>query len=524
MRRRDLLKAAPLLAASTLSMPALAQPRRTLRYVPQSNLSSLDPVWTTAIITYIHAYMVYDTLYGYDGAGAVRPQMCAGHDLSQDQLTWTFTLREGLVFHDGEKVRAQDCAASVRRWASRDSFGQQLMRTVNEVVAVDDNRFQIRLKKPCPQILFGLGSRHCFVMPERVAILPGTQQLTDTTGSGPFRFLRDEWVSGVRAAYTRFDGYVPRQEPPAFFAGGKVVNFDRVEWTVQADPSTAAAALQKNEVDWVEQPLVDLCPMLRASPGVVVKVVDPGGLLPFMAINHLQPPFNNPGIRRAIWHVLDQSAFIESVVGDQKELGETPVGVFAPTMPMATTVELDRLTGPRDPALARRLVQEAGYKGEPVVLMSPSDQPAFSQMSQVARAMFESMGLVVDYQVMDWGSLVTRRVNQGPPGQGGWGAFVAVASALTASTPGSVLPLRGNGTKGWFGWPTDERLEALREEWFDAPDLAAQKAIAEQAQRRAFETVPYLPLGKMLVPTAFRSDITDIVKASFPMFWGVRRV
>jgi len=523
MRRRDLLKAAPLLAASSLAAPALAQAQRPLRFIPQANLTVLDPIWTTAVITYNHAYMVYDQLYGYDGAGQIRPQMCAGHEISQDELTWTFTLRDGLKFHDNEPVRSRDCVASIKRWGSRDSFGQVLMRYVNEIAPLDDNRFALRLKKRCPQLLFGFGARQSFIMPERFALRPGTEQVTDPTGSGPYRFLRDEWVSGVRCAYARFDGYAPRQEPPAFFAGGKVAHFERVEWVVQPDPATAAAALQKNEADWLEQPLIDLCPMLAKSPGCYTKVVDPGGWLMFMVINHLNPPFDNPKIRQAILHVLDQQAFADSVVGDQKELAIVPTGLFAPTMPMANTAGLEHFTAPRDLALARKMVAESGYKGEPVMIMSPSDQPALAQMSEVARELFQSIGLTVDYQAMDWGSVVTRRANQAPLDQGGWGCFITVMSPLTAANPGSMLSLRGNGRKGWFGWPTDERIEQLREAWFDAPDLAAQKQIAEAIQLRYFESVPFLALCRMLQPMAFRSDIQDVVRASFPVFWGVKR-
>jgi peptide/nickel transport system substrate-binding protein len=523
MRRRDLLKSVPLLASGALATPALAQAQKPLRFVPQTNLTAIDPIWTTAVITYNHAYMVYDTLYGYDGAGNIRPQMCTGHEVSADGLTWTFRLRDGLVWHDKEKVLGRDCTRSIARWGSRDSFGQHLMRYVNEIVPLDDTQFAIRLKRPCPQLLFGLGARQCFMMPERVASRPGTEQLTDPTGSGPFRFLRDEWVSGARCAYARFDGYVPRQEPPAFFAGGKVANFERVEWTVQPDPATAAAALQKNEVDWVEIPLIDLCPMLKKSPGVEVKVVDPGGWLMFMVINHLNPPFDNLKIRQAILLALDQRAFADAGVGDQKELAIVPTGLFAPTMPMASTAGLEHLTSPRDIPRARQMIAESGYKGEPVMIMAPSDQPVLSQMSEVARELFQSIGLKVDYQVMDWGSVVTRRANQNPLDKGGWGAFITVMSPLTAANPGSMLSLRGNGRKGWFGWPTDERLEELREAWFDAPDLAAQKAIAEQVQEQYFKTLPFLALCRMQQPTAFRSDIKDMVAASFPVFWGMRR-
>ena len=523
MRRRDLLRTAPLLAAAPLAAPALAQAKKPLRFIPQANLTALDPIWTTAVITYNHAYMVYDKLYGYDGAGGIKPQMAAGHEVSSDQLTWTFTLREGLKFHDGEPVLAKDCAQSLRRWGSRDSFGQVLMRYVNEIVPLDDKRFEIRLKRPCPQLLFGLGARQSFIMPERHALRPGTEQVTESIGSGPFRFLRDEWVSGARAAYARFDGYVPRQEPPAFFAGGKVAHFERVEWTVQPDPATAAAAIQKGEVDWLEQPLIDLCPMLAKSQGVYTKVVDPGGWLMFMQLNHLNPPFDNPRVRRAIMVALDQHSFIESVVGDQKDLEIVPTGLFAPTMQMANGAGMENLTKPRDIALAKKLIAESGYNGEPAMIMSPSDQPALAQMSEVARELFQKIGLKVDFQTMDWGSVVTRRANQSPVDKGGWGAFISVMSPLTAANPGSMLILRGNGRAGWFGWPTDPKLEELRSAWFDAPTLEGQKVLAEQIQLHYFETVNFLPFGRMRQPMAFRSDITDVVSASFPVFWGIRR-
>ncbi|MEJ0017619.1 MAG: ABC transporter substrate-binding protein [Acetobacteraceae bacterium] len=519
MRRRDFLKAAP-----ALMMPALAHAQaRPLRYIPNAGLSTLDPIWTTALVAGIHGYMVYDTLYGLDETGQTRAQMCAGHDVSADGLTWTFTLRDGLTFHDGERVLAKDCAMSVRRWGSRDSFGQPLLAVTNEIETIDDRRFRIRLKRPFSQMLYGLGARGCFIMPERVAKTPGTEQIKETVGSGPFRFLPDQWVSGISAAYTRFDGYVPRQEPPSFLAGGKAANFQRVEWVVQPDPGTAAAALQKGEVDWLEVPLIDLCPMLRQSPGVQVAVNDPFGWPLVLALNHLHPPFNNPKLRRALLPAIDQKMFLASVVGDQTELGRAPTGYFIESQPMASRAGLEVLSGPRDVALAKRLVQESGYAGEKVVMLAPTDRPVYTQMMQVARDVFVRLGLNVDFRSMDWGSVVTRRTSREPVSQGGWSCFITQIEGVAACTPGGSFELRGNGTKAWFGWPDDEELERLRTAWFDAPDLPAQKAIAAQVQARALETLPCIPLGQLFQPTAFRSDVRDIVKAAFPLFWGVRR-
>ena len=519
MRRRALLKALPLLMA-----PALARAdARPLRFIPNANLTALDPIWTTALVAQSHGYLVYDTLYGMDAGNKLRPQMCAGHDVSADGLTWTFTLRDGLLFHDGEKVLAKDCVMSLKRWASRDSFGQQLTRVANEIVALDDRRLQIRLKRPFGQMLYGLGARSCFMMPERMAMTPSSEQVKETIGSGPFRFLPDQWNSGVRAGYAKFDGYVPRQEPPSFYAGGKVAHFERVEWIVQPDPATSAAALQKGEVDWVEQPLIDLCPMLRKSSDVQVAVIDPFGWQPIIALNHLTPPFDNPKLRRAILPALDQKAFVSAVIGDQAELGRVPGGYFAEGQPMASHAGLDVLTKPRDIALAKRLVAESGYKGEPVVLLSASDRPVYSQISFVARDLFQKLGMTVDFQAMDWGTVVTRRTSKNPIDKGGWSAFITALDGVTVSNPGGNFALRGSGAKAWFGWPTDEKLEALRDAWFDATDVKSQKALAEQIQVQGLQTLPYIPLGQIFQPTAFRSDIKDIVKSMFPLFWGVRR-
>ena len=523
MRRRDLMKATPFLAAPALAAPAISAGQKPLRFVPQANLSAIDPVWTTATVAVNHALMVYDTLYGRDDAGEMRPQMCEGHEVSADELTWTFALRDGLIFHDNEKVVARDCVASILRWAARDSFGQQIVTMTDEMRALDDRRFAIRLKKPFRLMLFGLGARYCFVMPERVARTSAQEQLKDPTGSGPFRFVRNEWVSGAQAVYTRFDGYKARDEKPSYFAGGKRVNFERVEWVVQPDPSTAATALQKGEVDWVEVPLIDLIPMLRTTPDILVAVNDPFGWLPIIALNHLHPPFDNIALRRALLPAIDQAAFVEAIVGDQRDLGLIPAGYFTERHPMATHAGLEVMRGHAGLARSKQLVAQSGYKGETVTLIAPSDQPAIAQLAQVTRELFMNIGLNVDFQVMDWGSLVTRRTNQNPPDKGGWNAFNTLWGGLTVSNPGSSFPLRGNGRKGAIGWPTDERLESLRAAWFDAPDEAGRKAIAEQIQLQALETVPYVPLGQIFQPTAFRSDIRDVVKSHLPLFWGVRR-
>ena len=282
MRRRTLLKGTAALAsigASGLARPAIAQgaTAKVLHFVPQANLANPDPVWTTATVAINHGYMVWDTLYGINNALIGQPQMAAGHDVSSDELTWTFTLRDGLKFSDGEPVRAVDCTTSIKRWSTKDPFGQQLAVQTDEMKPLDDKRFQIRLKKRFRQMTYALGATNCFMMPERMAKTPASEQIKEYIGSGPFIFKQDEWVSGAKAVYVKNTGYVPRQEKPEYLSGGKVVNFERVEWIVEPDPATAAAALQTGEVDWLEFPVLDLLPMLRQSPGCDVVRYDPLG-------------------------------------------------------------------------------------------------------------------------------------------------------------------------------------------------------------------------------------------------------
>ncbi len=525
MRRRTLLTGTAAIAASASIRKAAAQTgsAKLLRFVPQANLANPDPIWTTATVAANHGYMVWDTLFGINDALVGQPQMLAGHEVSSDELTWTFTLRDGLTFHDKAPVRAIDCTTSIARWQVKDPFGQTLAARTNEMTALDDKRFQIRLKQRFRQMTYALGAGNCFIMPERMAKTPASEQIKEFVGSGPFVFKRDEWVSGASAAYEKFAGYVPRQEKPEYYAGGKVAHFDRVEWIVQPDPATAAAALQTGEVDWLEFPLLDLLPTIKKAPGCQVVRYDPLGSLAIIAFNHLYPPFDNPKILQALLPAVDQQEFVTAWVGEQQDLGKYPVGFFTAGSPMANDDGIQAFTAPRDIEKAKQLVKDAGYKGEKIVLMAPSDQASLVTICQVTREMLLKLGFNIDYQVMDWGTLVARRAKQDPPAQGGWNIFCTTWGGLQVSNPGSSYPLRANGKKGWFGWPTDDKLESLRQDWFDAADQAEQKKICEQIQLEAFNSIPFMPVGQWYYPWAVRTDLTDFVKCAAVLFWGVRR-
>ncbi|WP_338118968.1 ABC transporter substrate-binding protein, partial [Paracraurococcus ruber] len=514
--------------AAPLAAPRLAaaQAARVLRFVPQSDLAVLDPIWSSAYVTRNHALMVFDTLYGMDAEYRIQPQMAEGHAVSDDGLAWTIRLREGLRFHDGTPVLARDAVASIRRWGARDGLGQSLLAATEELAAPDDRTLRFRLKDRFPLLAHALGkpgSPACVVMPERLAQTDPFRQVTEMVGSGPFRFLANERVSGARVAYARNPDYVPRPGGDASFtAGPKRVHLDRVEWIVMPDPSTAAAALRAGEVDWWENPAFDLLPLLSRDRRLVLAVQDPLGFIGCLRFNQLHPPFDNPAIRRAVLPALSQADYMTAVAGDVPGHWSQGVGFFAPGTPMASGEGMAALTGPRDLAASRRALSAAGYKGERVVVLGPSDFPTLKAMADIGADLLKRIGFNVDYQAMDWGTMVQRLASMEPVEAGGWSAFHTFWSGLDMLDPAIHQYLRGTGRAGRSGWPSSPELERLREGWLAAEGEAERARIARAMQARAFEDLPYIPVGQILPRFAHRREVTE-VPGGFAIFWGVRK-
>ena len=524
MRRRDLM----LGGAAALAAPHLAraQGARVLKFIPQADVAVLDPIWTTSYQTRDHGFLVFDTLFGQDADFVAQPQMVDGVDNAPDGLAWTLTLRPGLRFHDNEPVLARDCVASIKRWGVRDTFGQALLAATEELSAPDDRTIRFRLRTPFPLLPDALGKTApsiCAIMPERLALTDPYKQVTEMVGSGPYRFMKDERIPGARLVYQRFEGYRPRQDgTPSRTAGPKVTRFDRIEWVLIPDSATAGAALQAGEVDWWFAANVDLLPRLRADKKLVVRRGDPTGIIGTMRFNQLQPPFDNPAIRRAIIGGVNQADYMTAVAGPDRTLWADGVGYFCPGTPLASGAGMAALTGPRDLAKVKRELETAGYKGEKVVLMMPTDIPSVAALAEVTADMFRKIGLNLDGQTMDWATAVQRRNSREPVDKGGWSVFQTSWSGTDHINPAGHVFLRGNGKAAAPGWPDSPKIEALRNEWLQAGDLGAQKRIAEALQLQAFHDVPYIPLGQQFQQTAFRAELSGIL-TGLPVFWNVER-
>ena len=524
--RRRILAGAAGVAVTMLAAAAAAEPpSTTLKFIPQADLRVLDPVWTTATITRNHGYMVYDTLFARDRDFKLQPQMVDSWSVSEDRLTYAFTLREGLRFHDGQPVRAADCVASLGRWSKRDVLGQKLAEAIASYEVIDDRTFAIALKRPFPLLLDALGKisgNVPFIMPERLARTDANTQVTDPTGSGPFKFVKAEWVPGSKAVYVRNPDYKPRAEPASWGAGGKVVRVARVEWTYIPDPATAAAALTAGEVDWWEFPTHDLLPQLERSAAIKVAPFGPIARQAILRFNQLQPPFDNPKMRRALLYAVDQREYMTAVAGESKHWRGC-FSFFACDRGMASEAGAEALMGPRDLEKAKRLIKEAGYKNERIVILAPTDFPTINAQAVMTDDLLRRLGLNVELQASDWGTLVTRRASKEPVDKGGWSIIHTNFPGEDMIDPAINVPLRANGSGAWFGWPSDDRIEALRDEWLQAADAAEQKRIAAEIQKEAFESVPYIPVGEFFFYTAFRKNLEGVSLAPALFMWNVEK-
>jgi peptide/nickel transport system substrate-binding protein len=524
MKRRDVLKSAAAVSAA-LAAPniARAEGAKVVTFVPHADLASLDPVWTTADITRNYSLAVFDTLFGYDALFNVRPQMVEGMNTESDGLTWELTLRGGLKFHDGEKVLARDCVATIKRFATRDAFGQAMMKRVAEISAPSDNVIKFRMNKPFPLLPNALAQVYCAIMPTRLAETDPLKQIPEAIGSGPFKFVADERIPGQRVVFAKNSDYVPRSGGIASFnAGPKIVHIDRAVWTFIQDPATAEAALSQGEVDWWENPTIDLIPQIRRNASINVVVKDRTGEMACMRFNQLFPPFDNPAVRRAVVAAIDQKEIMQAVAGAEPSLIKTDLGIFVPGTPMASTAGVEVTRGPKDLNKAKADLAAAGYKGEKIVILAATTIPTIWAEAQVASDLLTRIGFNTDLQALEWGTVVQRRASREPIDKGGWNIFYTYLGGFGNVSPAPNIAIRGNGAAAWFGWPTDAKMEALYDSWFEAPDVAAQQKICEAMQVEFWQNPPYAPMGMYDQPTAFNKRITGVPEG-WPQFYGLEK-
>lgn len=509
-----------------VSLGQVASAQTTLRVVMHSDLKIVDPIWTTAYISRNYGYMVYDTLFAMDEKMEVKPQMVDTYSVSNDKLTYTFTLRDGLFWHDGAPVKAEDCVASIKRWGQRDTMGQKLMQFTKDFKVVGAKTFQLILKEPYGLVLQSLGkpsSNVPFMMPKRIAETPANKQISEYVGSGPFIFKADEWKPGVKSVFVKNPKYKPRSEPPSWASGGKVVKVDRVEWVWIPDLQTAINALIAGEIDYIETPPHDLLPILEAEKDKIgLTITNPLGNQYMFRMNWLHPPFNNVKLRQAALATLQQEDFLKAVIGNPKYY-KTCQAMFICGTPLASDAGAP-LTMKADLERARKLLKEGGYDGTPVVIMQSTDVAVLNNLAPVAANALKQAGFKVDLQAMDWQTLVSRRAKKESPSQGGWNVFLTNWVAADVLNPIMAAGFNASCDKAWFGWPCDKKMEQLRDAFARETDLQKQKKLAEQVQVRALEIGTHAHCGQWYQPVAYRKDhVAGLLDGPAPFFWNITK-
>jgi len=524
--RRKVIRGATAAAATiTLGAPSVHSQNgeQTLRFIAQADLKILDPIWQTAYITRNHGYLVYDTLFGTDENSRIKPQMVDRVTISPDGMKYTFTLRDGLQWHDGQPVLSEDCVESLKRWGKKDRFGQLLMAHTAKIAPNDKNTFTLELAEHFGPVLDALGkpsSNVPFMMPARIASTPPDEQIKEIVGSGPFKFARGEWQPGEQAVYVRNADYVARNEPPSGSTGGKKVYVDKVVWRYIPDPWDAAEELIKGKADWWEQPTLDFISKIQQYPDLRTFLIDPQGTQGWLRPNFLHPPFNNKKAREALLHMMDQATYLAWAFG-QSQYYRTCDSVFACEGPYATKIGAEPIAE-HNLARARQLVQESGYDGQTVVVLHVNDIPFINAAAIVTRQRLESIGFKVILKQMDWSTYLIVRSRKEPPDKGGWNLLHTWWQAADVANPAVHFGVSGAGPRAWFGWPDVPQLEKLVTDWVRATDQAKRKQVADEIQKVALSEVTYVPWGEWVQPTALRRNVQDVLKFAAPIFWNLR--
>jgi peptide/nickel transport system substrate-binding protein len=521
-KRNTIASAIALAAALALPMPTWAA-GKTITAVMHADLRT-PGMMTTAYIIRDFGYMIFDTLLAEDSNFKIQPQM-AEYKISDDKLTYTFTLRDGLKWHDGAPVTAEDCVASLKRWGKADGMGQKLMDFTASLEATDAKTITLKLKEPYSLVLESIGKPSSlvpFMMPKRMAEAPADKPLPELIGSGPFKFVQAEFQPGVKAVFDKNTDYVPRKEPPSWTSGGKVVKVDRVEWITMADAQTAVNALQSGDIDFLEVPSYDILPALASNPDIKVETPNTLGFQTVGRMNFLFPPFDNVKVRRAALLAMNQQDVLNALIGNPQYF-KVCGAFFMCDTPLATDVGGETLVKGNGMAEAKKLLAESGYDGSPIVIMAPGDVVTLKAQPIVAAQLLREAGFKVDVQATDWGTVVSRRTSQKPLKEGGWSMFFTNWAGADVINPIVNFAIGGKGKNGgWFGWADDPKIEQLKDAFARAATPEEQKKIAADIQKEAYDQVIYIPLGEYTQPSAWRKSLTGVLDGpATPVFWNI---
>ncbi len=511
-----LLPALSLQAAGVAAgSPALAaQAPRTggiLRVAIPGDPPSLDLHHTTAYLAEIIAWHVFEPLFTYDARYEIVPMLADSYSVSGDGTSYTIRLRSGVRFHDGQEMTAEDVAASLRRWLELSQVGGRYIRPIlRSLSATDRYTVRIELTEPSGVLLPALAQpvQMAAIYPARIAQQAGGSPISEFVGTGPFRFV--EWQPNRYIRLARFDAYRPRPEPPSGYGGARAAYVDELRFIPVPDVGTRVAGVRTGTYHVATDITTDLYDSLRADPSLQMLVMKPYGWA-VAVFNNRKGVMSNPKMRQAFLAALDMDEILAGTFGNPVFYRADPGLLFRET-PWWTDAGASRYNQ-KDPARARRLLQEAGYRGEVVRWVTSQQYDWAYRPALIASEQLKRAGFNVVLEVVDWATVFQRRSNPD---------LFDVFSTSFIFSPGVSPPtqpvLLNANYPGWWENPEKERLVAqlVRE-----VEPKARYALWARIQELFWEDVPAVKFGDFFNFSVARRSVQNYQNTADMFFWNV---
>ncbi len=481
----------------------------TGRIALYSEPPTLDTTWTTAIIVVVPAQHIFEYLFAYDSQFEVQPMLADSFEVSDDGLSYTIALREGVTFHDGAEVTADDVVASLQRWGELSGEGVSTFERVEEIAATDPATVTITMSSPfAPLIsyLAGPAGAGAIIIPAALAEAAGVERLEEYVGTGPYKFV--EHIPDRHVKLERFEEYIARDEPADGFAGRRTAYFDELEFIPVPDAAARIAGVETGDYHWAEEVTRDEYARLQDHPDIDALLIKPLRSMNIV-FNKQAGPMSNVQLRQAALYALDCEAIMTAGFGPQ-EFWRVDVSLMPPETMWFSEAGVEKYnTGDLD--MARQLVEESGYNGELIRWMAPSDREDYFGVALTGTQQLQEIGLNVEAVSMDWGTLVERRTE---PAE--YEIFNTGFSFTPEPTTLSFIP------DDWPGWWVSEEKDTALAPLMEETDPEARKVLWEEFQALVYEQVPIVKTGEFFGLSIKRKALQgeNLPVSSFPIFWN----
>jgi peptide/nickel transport system substrate-binding protein len=497
--------------ALTSAAPAASQesprPGGVLKAAMIGEPPSLDLHWTTAVIVQQITWHVYETLYTLDKNLQPIPLLAEGHTVSDEGRRYTITLRRGVRFHNGKEMTSADVVPSLQRWGRMATPGKAIFKTVEAVEATGPHTVVIHLKEPSGSLLFGLarGNNGAAIYPKEVMDAAGTGQVKEVIGTGPYRFVEHKPDRHIKLA--RFKDYAARPEPANGYGGKRTAYLDEIRFIPVPDVAVRLAGVETGEYHFAHQIKQDQYDRIKTLPGIRPRVIKFGGWATAV-INHKQGLMTNKTLRQALQAALDMEPILAAGFGN-KAFYRADGAVFPPEQGLWHTPAGTAAYNQKSKDKARKLLQEAGYKGEPIRWITTKEYEWMYKIALVSKQQLEEVGFKIDLQVVDWATLVQRRNKPE--------LYEVFSTGFTfTDDPALATALQCN----WPGWWCHEEKDRLMAELARESDPKKRRAIIERVQAIFHDDVGRIKFGDNFALDVTRTDLRDVGDMPLLYFWN----